>query len=446
MKAAGIKDFLVGGLKMQNKALLILISLLVGASCLAATDSEPRHINIVQIQDSINPGVEDFIRYAIERSQEDKAECLVILLDTPGGLMTSMRGIAQAVLNAEVPVVVYVYPSGAQAASAGVFVTAAADIAAMAPGTNIGAAHPVSSSGENVPSTMNEKVVNDMLAFARSIAGQRGRNAEWLEDSIRKSVSITAEEAYEKNVIDLVAADLPTLIQKLDGWQIERKGVARTLHTKNIEERTLNPGLQQKVLRTISNPNIAYILLMLGLAGLYFEISQPGVILPGVVGGICLILALYSMQTLPVNYAGILFIFLAIVFFFVEIKVTSHGLLSFAGVLSLILGSLMLFRTPGHGTQLALSVLIPTVVTISTFFVSVATLAFRAQQQKPQTGTEVMIGLIGVVKEDLDPEGKVFIYGELWNAEAEEPIPAGAKVKVISVDNLKLKVERIDVR
>lgn len=404
------------------------------------------HINIVQVQDTINPGVEDFLRYALERSQEEGAECIIILLDTPGGLMASMRGIAQAILNSPVPIVVYVYPSGAQAASAGVFVTVAADIAAMAPGTNIGAAHPVSIGGGDVPSTMNEKITNDMLAFARSIASQRGRNADWLEDSIRKSVSITAEEAYAQNVIDLVAEDLPTLIKKLDGWEIVRKGYTKTLHTEGMEQRTIQPGWQHKVLRSISNPNIAYILLMIGLAGLYFELSQPGAILPGVIGGIALILALYAMQTLPVNYAGILFILLAVLFFILEIKVASHGLLSFAGVLSLVLGSLMLFRVPGQTNRLAMSVFIPTVAVISGFFVAVATLAFRAQMRQPQTGAEALVGMIGEVKKDLVPEGQIFVNGELWNAIADENLFRGEKVEVISLENLRLKVKRISAR
>jgi membrane-bound serine protease (ClpP class) len=420
--------------------------LFTGAVCLSSASSQASHINIIQLQDSINPGVEEFIKYAIDLSETDGAECLVILLDTPGGLMTSMRGISQAILNSAVPVVVFVYPSGAQAASAGVFVTVAADIAAMAPGTNIGAAHPVTGTGDDVPSTMNDKVVNDMLAFARSVAAQRGRNAEWLEDAVRESKSITAQEAYEKNVIDLVANDLESLLDRLDGWEIQRKGVTKVLHTKGVERRTISPEIQHKVLRAIGNPNIAYILLMIGLAGLYFELSQPGAIFPGVVGGISLILALYALQTLPVNYAGFLFILLAVIFFMVEIKVTSYGLLSLAGVVSLTLGSIMLFGAPGRVSGLAWSVLIPTILTISGFFVTVATLAFRAQARQPQTGAEALVGLIAEVKEDLTPEGKVFVFGELWNAEADERIPAGEHVRVISVENLKLKVQRIDVR
>ncbi len=431
----------------KSRRMLVFGALLGSALlCLCTVLADVAHINIVQVQDTINPGVEDFLKYALERSQEEGAECLIILLDTPGGLMASMRGIAQSILNSAVPVVVYVSPSGAQAASAGVFVTVAGDIAAMAPGTNIGAAHPVSIGGGDVPSTMNEKVVNDMVAFARSVASQRGRNADWLEDSIRKSVSITAEEAYAKNVIDLVADDLPTLIKKLDGWDIIRKGYTRTLHTEGVEQRTISPGWQHQVLRSISNPNIAYILLMIGLAGLYFELSQPGAILPGVIGGIALILALYALQTLPVNYAGILFILLAVLFFIIEVKVASHGLLSFAGVLSLVLGSLMLFRVPGHTNRLAMSVFIPTVLIVSGFFVTVASLAFRAQMRRPQTGTEALPGIIGEVKKDLLPEGTVFVGGELWNAVADENIFAGEKVEVVSVANLRLKVRKISAR
>jgi membrane-bound serine protease (ClpP class) len=414
--------------------------------CFRPVLADNPHINLVQVQDSINPAVEDFLKYAVERSQEEGAECLIILLDTPGGLMASMRGISQTILNSSVPVVVYVSPSGAQAASAGVFVTVAGDIAAMAPGTNIGAAHPVSIGGGDVQSTMNEKVVNDMVAFARSIASQRGRNAEWLEDAIRKSVSITAEEAYAKNVIDLVAEDLPSLIKKLDGWEVMRKGYTRTLHTEGLEQRTIVAGWQHQVLRAISNPNIAYILLMIGLAGLYFELSQPGAILPGVIGGIALILALYALQTLPVNYAGILFILLAVLFFIVEIKVMSHGLLSFAGVLALVLGSLMLFRVPGHTNRLAMSVFIPTVLIVSGFFVTVATLAFRAQIRRPQIGAEALSGMIGEVKRDILPEGTVFVNGELWNALANEDIFSGEKVEVVSVENLRLKVRKISAR
>ncbi len=413
---------------------------------LSPVDPQQAHINIIQIQDSINPGVEDFMKYAINRSADDKAECLIILLDTPGGLMTSMRGISQAILNSQVPIVVYVSPSGAQAASAGVFITVAADIAAMAPGTNIGAAHPVIGGGGEVPSSMNEKVLNDTLAFARSIAAQRGRNAEWIEDSVRKSVSATADEAFKLNVIDLVADNLPALIKRLDGWHLQRGGTTVVLKTNGVELRTISPSLQHDILRIISNPNLAYILLMIGLAGLYFELSSPGAVVPGVIGGISLILALYALQALPVNYAGFLIILLAVVFFILEMKIASHGLLSLAGVLCLVLGSVMLFRNPEEPRQIALSVFLPTTAAVSIFFAAVARLAFRAQKTKPQTGQDALLGMIGEVHREIDPEGKVFVNGELWNAQADQRIEMGDKVEVLEVHNLKLKVKRIGDR
>jgi len=409
-------------------------------------ESQQAHLDIMQIQDSINPGVEDFMEYGLKRAADDRAECLIILLNTPGGLMTSMRGITQAILNSPVPVVVYVSPSGAQAASAGVFITAAADIAAMAPGTNIGAAHPVTGGGSDLPASMSEKVLNDSLAFARSIAAQRGRNSEWMEDSIRKSVSATAEEAFKLNVIDMVADNLPELIKKLDGWHLQRGGATVVLKTQGIEQRTISPGLQHSILRIIGNPDLAYILLMIGLAGLYFELSSPGAIVPGVIGGISLILALYALQTLPVNYAGFLIILLAIVFFILEMKITSHGLLSLSGVLCLVLGTLMLFRYPEEPMQIALSVFLPTTAAICIFFVAVSRLAFMAQRRLPQTGGDAMVGKIGEVRAALDPEGKVFVSGELWNALSEQRIEAGEKVEVLEVHNLKLKVKKIGGR
>jgi membrane-bound serine protease (ClpP class) len=434
---------------MNIRLSFLVASLLLSVVILFANGrAEPQqaHINIIQIQDTINPGVEDFMKYALKRSVDDKAECLIILLDTPGGLMTSMRGIAQAILNSEIPIIVYVYPSGAQAASAGVFITAAADIVAMAPGTNIGAAHPVTEGGGELPSSMSEKVLNDTRAFARSIAAQRGRNAEWLEDAVSKSASATAEEAFKLNVIDLVADNLPDLVKKLDGWHLQRRGATVVLKTEGAELRTISPGLQHSILKIISNPNLAYILLMIGLAGIYFELSSPGAVLPGVVGGISLILALYALQTLPVNYAGFLIILLALILFFLEIKIASHGLLSLAGVLCLVLGSLMLFRYPEEPMQIALSVFLPTTIAVSLFFAAVARLAFMAQKRLPQTGGDALVGMIGEVRRDIDPEGKVFVSGELWNALSEQRIAAGEKVEVLEVHNLKLKVKKIGGR
>lgn len=422
---------------------LVLIGLVaIGSRHAIAAD----HLNLVSLQDSINPGTKDFLERAIKVSAEDQAECLVILLDTPGGLMTTMRSMVQAIMNAPLPVVVYVYPSGAQAASAGVLITIAADFAAMAPGTNIGAAHPVSGTGEDIPKTMNEKVMNDFLAFSRSVATERGRNADWVAKAIRESASITAAEALSTNVIDAVATDLDDLINQIDGYHVERKGFSKVLQVKGLARRTLTPEWQDQILRVIGDPSIAYLLLMIGLAGLYFELSHPGTIFPGVIGGISLVAAAYALQKLPVNYAGFLFILLAVVFFILEIKVTSYGLLSLAGVLSLVVGSLMLFRVPGEIGRLSLSVLVPTVGVISAFFVTVATLAFRAQIRKPTTGKEGLVGTVGETRTDLNPEGKIFVEGELWNAYADEPIPRGTKVRVMEIEDLKLKVQRIDAR
>lgn len=405
-----------------------------------------RHYYTISIQDTINPATQDFLETAIDQAAKSNAEFLLILLDTPGGLVTSMRKMVQAIMSAPIPVVVFVYPPGAQAASAGVLITVAADIAAMAPGTNIGAAHPVTGSGEDVPKKMSEKVVNDMVAFAKSIAEERFRNAEWLEKAVRESVSATAMEAYKLNIIDLVAQDIPDLLEKIDGKEIQRKGFSKTIRTKGLEARRIEPGISHKILKTISNPTLAYILLMIGLAGLYFELSQPGVVLPGVIGAICLILAFYALQTLPVNYAGFLFILLAIILFILEIKISSFGMLAIAGLISLTLGSIMLFRTPAGKMMLPYSVLIPSVIGISLFFLVVAALTYRAQRMKPRIGAEALIGARGVVEEPLSPVGKVFVEGELWNAESDEFLPRGTEVEVVEVNNLKLRVKKIGVK
>ncbi len=432
---------------MAIKQFIRLTTLFLSATLFFAflpAQARQPHINVIQIKDSINPGVEEFVQYAIRLSESDKAQFLVILLDTPGGLMTSMRAICESILNAQIPIVVYVYPRGARAASAGVFITEAADIAAMAPGTNIGAAHPVSGAGRRLPSIMNEKIMNDALAFARSIAAERGRNAQWFQDAVRKSVSASAQEAFKLNVIDLVADNLPSLIKKLDGRHLQREGRTVVLKTAGAELRTISPPLQDRLLQIIGNPDIAYVLLMIGLAGLYFELSNPGVILPGTIGGISLILALYAFQTLPVDYAGFLIILLGLVFFILELKLFSHGVLSLAGLMCLVLGSLMLFRNPAD--RVGLSVLVPTSAAVSLFFACAARLAFKARMSRPKSGQEALLGMIGKVTREIDPEGQVFVNGELWNAQAEERIEKGERVEVLEVHNLKLKVKRIDGR
>jgi membrane-bound serine protease (ClpP class) len=288
---------------------------------------------------------------------------------------------------------------------------------------------------------MSEKVINDMVAHAKSVAEERGRNAKWVEEAIRESVSVTETEALKDNIIDLIAEDTDDLIQQLNGRKIKEKGV---LKLDKAEKVIVEPTLRTKILKTISDPNIAYILLMIGLAGLYFELSHPGAIFPGVIGGIALVLAFFAMQTLPVNYAGILLIVLAIIFFIMEMKITSYGLLSVAGIISIFLGSLMMFKGTGPDLKLSWRVLLPTLILVSGFFVFVAGLVFRAQISKPRTGSKGLVGEIGIVKKALAPEGKVFVHGELWNARSDKTVEENTKVRVVNVVNLILEVEPAD--
>ena len=398
-------------------------------------------IYIIKVSDAISPGVAEFINDGIETAEKIGAACIIIELDTPGGLAESMRKIIQNILASKVPVVVYVSPSGARAASAGVMITMAADVAAMAPGTNIGAAHPVGAGGKDISGKMSEKVINDMVAHAKSVAEERGRNAKWVEEAIRDSVSVTETEALKANIIDLIAEDTDDLIKQLNGRKVKDKGV---LELDQSEKVVLEPTLRTKILKTISDPNIAYILLMIGLAGLYFELSHPGAIFPGVIGGIALVLAFFALQTLPVNYAGILLIVLAIIFFIMEMKITSYGLLSVAGIISLLLGSLMMFKGIDPDLKLSLRVLLPTLILVSGFFVFVAGLVFRAQISKPKTGSKGLVGEIGIVKKALAPEGKVFVHGELWNARSDKTVEEDTKVRIVNVVNLMLEVEPAD--
>jgi len=314
-------------------------------------------------------------------------------------------------------------------------------VAAMAPGTSIGAASPVGMGGKEIDKTMSKKIVNDMVAFVKGIAKKRGRNITWAERAVRESVSVTETEALKKNIIDLVAENIDDLIVKLDSRQIQGKG---RLDLKGAKIIRLEEGLRTKVLKTISNPNIAYILLLIGLAGLYFEFSHPGAIFPGVVGGISLILAFFALQTLPVNYAGFLLIIVAIILFIMEMKITSYGLLSISGIVCLLLGSLMLFDRTSPSMRISLEVLIPTLLLISGFFVVVAGLVFRSQTAVPRTGAAGIVGETGIIKKATDPEGKVLIHGELWQAVSKEPIAEGRRVRAVNISNLVLEVEPVD--
>jgi membrane-bound serine protease (ClpP class) len=418
---------------------IVLITLAALLPSPAAAD--PAECYIVRVADAIGPATAEIVHQGLKKAERDGAGCVIIELDTPGGLADSMRRIVQDILASPVPVVVFVSPSGARAASAGVMIALAADVAAMAPGTNIGAAHPVGAGGQEIGGAMSEKIVNDLAAHARSVAERRGRNAAWVERAVRESVSATETEALREGVIDLVAADLDDLIRRIDGREVPGKGRLALDPGRKVE---IEEGLRHRVLRAISNPNIAYLLLMIGLAGLYFEFSHPGALFPGVVGAVCLVLAFFALQTLPVNFAGILLIALAVVFFVLEMKLTSYGMLSVAGVASLLLGSLMLFEGDSPEARLSWQVLIPTLVLVSGSFTAVAVLVFRAQRSRPATGSAGMVGEIGIVRKGLRPEGKVFVHGELWNAVGPAGLAEGRRVRVVRVRGLTLEVEPAD--
>ncbi|MEA3415491.1 MAG: nodulation protein NfeD [Thermodesulfobacteriota bacterium] len=426
---------------MKYKFFIITLLALLLCSSVNSFSGE-NEIYIIKASGAISPAISDFLKQGIKKASDNNVSCIIIELDTPGGLAESMRDIVMAILASRVPVVVYVSPGGARAASAGVMITMAADIAAMAPGTNIGAAHPVGAGGKKIDKTMSEKVVNDMVAHARSVANKRGRNAEWVEKAIRESVSITETEALKQNVIDIVATDMDDLISQINGREIQDKGV---INLDNLTRTILEENIRTKILKIISDPNIAYILMMIGMAGIYFELSHPGAIFPGVVGAIAIVLAFFAFQTLPVNYAGILLIILGLIFFIMEMMIASYGLLSIAGITSLFLGSLMLFENASPELRIAWQVFLPTIVVVSAFFVTLASLVFKAQVSKPRTGAKGLVGEIGVVKEDIMPDGKVFVHGELWNAISKNRISKGAKVRVIKVVNLMLDVEQVSI-
>ena len=399
----------------------------------------------ITVEGVITAPTAKYIAGKIDEASKEVAEGLIILLDTPGGMDTAMRDIAKSILNAPLPVIVFVYPPGARAASAGVIITEAAHIAAMAPGTNIGAAHPVAIGigGGGMDKTMSRKVENDAAAYARSIAKLRGRSEEWVEKAVRKSESITAEEALKLKVIDYVVADVQKLLAVIDNKEVSLPGGKKKISTKNAIINNKKMGTRQGILAAISDPNISYILLLIGLAGLYFELSTPGAILPGVIGGISLLLAFFGLSTLSVNYTGILLIIFGVILFIAEIKVMSHGMLTIGGVISLIMGSILLFDSPDPALRISWQVLIPAVLVASAFFIAVIWLAIKAQLRKPSTGTEALIDVVGEAATDITNEGKVFLKGAYWKATSANPIKKGSKVKIIKVEGLNLLVEEI---
>ena len=429
----------------------VLAATAIFVLCTAAVEAQTRVMRIT-ISGSINPASAKYIHDAVHDAADEDVHAVIVRLNTPGGLLKSTREIVADFLSAEIPVIVYVAPGGAQAASAGAFITIAGHIAAMAPGTNIGAAHPVTlGEGENVADSTNiplAKATNDAAAFARSIAERRGRNVEWAEQAVRGSVSVTETEALRDSVIDVIAESTADLLQQIDGRRVVVAEDTVTLRTAGAQVFDREMTFQQEILDILSDPNIAYILLMLGIYGIFFELYNPGAIFPGVVGGICLILAFYSMNTLPVNYAGLALIVFGIILFVLEIKVVSHGLLSIGGIVSLFFGSLMLIESPPgvEFMEVSLSVIITVTACTAAFFLFVVGKGIAIMRKQPTTGLEGLVGETGVVRDPLDPSGSVAVHGEIWKARSVSgtTIPEKRSVRVTGVRQLTLLVEESD--
>jgi len=426
------------------KTIIFIGLVALGAGVLAAQskDAAAPHVDLIAIDGSINPAVDDFLRESIARAKNNGARALVVQLDTPGGLLTSTRTIVKEMLGAQVPVMVWVGPSGAGAGSAGVFITLAAHVAAMAPGTNIGAAHPVAGGGQEVKGVMGEKIENFTASFSESIAQKRGRNAEWAIEAVRKSVAITESDALKQNVIDIVAKDIDDLLKQADGRKVDLDGKIVVLALKDAKVIRHEMSLKQKVLNTLADPNIAYLLMMAGLLGLYMEFSHPGVIFPGVVGAICLLLALASFQLLPLNYTGLALIALGVALLVAEMFVPSFGFLGIGGIIALAIVSLLLFDTESSDLIVDKSIVFTAVGTVGAIMLALSYLVFKSQKLTQTTGMDGLIGEIGEVRVKLGPVGKVFVHGEYWNAEADSEIDVGAKVEVTGYQGMRLKVSR----
>ncbi len=436
--------------KFPRRAHLVLPLLLAAMGAVlavfhAAAAQKSPPVVVLDVADAISPGTSEYIAFGIEEAARKKAQLLVIRLDTPGGLVTSTRDIVKSIFGSDVPVAVYVAPGGARAASAGTFITMSAHIAAMAPGTNIGAASPVSGGGKQIQGDMRKKAMNDVAAFARAVASRTGRNTEWAESAVREAVSVDEAEALRQKVIDLVAADVRSLLLAVHGRKIKlASGATVTLATRGAAQIVLERSWRQRVLTLLSDPNIAYILMLLGMYGLFFELSNPGAILPGVVGAISLLLALYALKVLPVNYVGLLLMGLAVIMFLLEIQVVSYGGLTIGGIIAMTLGSVMLIDSPDPYLQISLKVILPAVAGTAMFFVWLVGMGFRAQRRRAVSGSEGMLAQSGIVS--VSPGGgapaKIRVRGEIWLADSEEPLQVGDRVRVVSVEGLRLRVEK----
>jgi membrane-bound serine protease (ClpP class) len=433
------KLFIISGL-----VIMMLVGLIAQTDSMDSLepprDKPPGMVKLLVIDGAIGPITVQQIEKGIKKSIRANAEALVILLNTPGGLTESTWKINKAIMNAEVPVVVYIYPQGARAGSAGVYITYAAHIAAMAPATNIGSASVVSMGGE-MDSTMYKKVTNDAVANMRAIAHKRGRNEDWVERAIREAVSISDYDAVDSNVVDLIANDIDDLLEKIDGREVELVLGTRVLNTKGARTEPIPKTFSEKILEIITNPSIAFLLFSLGSLGLVLELYNPGAILPGVVGGICIILAFFSFQALPINYAGLLLILFSIILFLLEIKVPSYGLLTIGGIISLALGGVMLIDSPDPYLRVSWYVIAAVIIVFVGFFGLALRYVLKVHKKQVTTGGEGLIGQIGRVTQKIDPEGMVLVSGELWKARADETIEKNARVKVIKQESMTVIVE-----
>ena len=408
------------------------------------------HINLIVVDATINPAVADFIRESIDHASKDGALALIIQFDTPGGLLTSTKTIVKDLLDAPLPVIVYVAPGGSGAISAGVFITMAGAIAAMAPGTTIGAAHPVAGGGQNIEGDMREKVENFTASFSESIAQRRGRNVEWAEKAVRESVVITETEALEKKVIDLVAADVQDLLRQAEDLTVEVGSVKQKLDFAAAEGAgglfrvvTQEMRLKHKVLNVLAHPQVAYLLMMAGILGLYMEFANPGLLFPGLTGAICLLMALTAFQVLPINYTGLLLILLGIALLVTELFVPSFGILGVSGIVAFVMGSLFLFDSSDAEFAIDRGIIFTVALCAGLFILIVGTLSMKAYRLRAVTGKEGLIGEVGEVRVRLAPRGKVWLHGEYWNAETEEEaIEAGQPVRVVEINHMVLKVHR----
>ncbi len=419
---------------------LLLFALII----FSASPSEAKDIYISRISSAINPPVAGFLQECIEKAGREDAAALVVFLDTPGGLDSSMRDIVKDIMDAPVPVVVYVAPAGARAASAGAIILLASHVAAMAPGTNAGAAHPVSIGKDKTDEVMMKKVVSDAEAYSKSIAAKRGRSVDFAARAVTESISITARDALAQKVIDVVADSIDDLLTQIDGKVVETKKGNVTLHTKGVKKVEMPMPFKFRFLAYISDPNVAYILMMIGIYGILFEFYSPGTIFPGVIGGISLILALYAFQAIPISFAGLALILLGIVFFILEVKIVSHGLLGIAGIVSVVIGSVMLVDLPGSPLAISFKTILIVAIVSAVFVFGILSFAVKAQLLRVKTGSEGLVGETGIVRTDIAPgdKGKVMVHGELWSALGDEAIHEGEEVVVTAVEGLIVKVRK----